>query len=173
MSTVPQLSAADNVSFNLALSPGLNCVPTAAHARVTISDLGPVQNLHLEVFGLTPNTEFTTFVTQHASRPFGFSWYQGEVETNSKGNGVADYTGIFSNETFLINNDGGTNEAVSMGHIGIWFADPNDAAKAGCSGITTPFDGDRNAGILVFSTSNFPDNQGPILQLGATPVEAR
>ena len=168
---VPQLLAAegDNNSFNLALSPEVTCVPAAAHARVTVSDLGPVQNLHLEVFGLTPNTSFTTFVTQHGSRPFGFSWYQGEVNTNAKGNGVADYTGIFSEETFLLA-DG---QPVSMGHLGIWFADANDAARAGCSGAGSPFDGDHAAGILVFSSSNFPDNQGPLLQLDAIPPVAR
>ena len=69
---VPQLLAAegDNNSFNLALSPEVTCVPAAAHARVTVSDLGPVQNLHLEVFGLTPNTSFTTFVTSAYTCPF-------------------------------------------------------------------------------------------------------
>ena len=168
----PQLVAAenDNNSFNLALSPGANCLPAAAHARVSVSDLGPVQNLHLEVFGLTPNTSFTTFVTQHGSRPFGFSWYQGEVNTNAKGNGVADYTGIFSNETFLLDSN---NEPITMGHLGIWFADPADAGRAGCSAIQTPFDGDHVAGILVFSTSNFPDNAGPLLQLGSEPAATR
>src|SRR5215813_3160673 len=103
LGAAPQVFAADNNSFNLAVAPGLTCLPAAAHARVTVSDLGPVQNLHLEVFGLTPNNSFTVFVTQHNSRPFGLSWYQGEVNTNAKGNGVADYTGIFSDETFLLN----------------------------------------------------------------------
>ena len=163
MGAAPQVFAQnDNNSFNLAVAPGLNCVAAAAHARVTVSDLGPVQNMHLEVFGLTPNNSFTVFITQHNARPFGLSWYQGEVNTNSKGNGVADYTGIFSDETFLLDDT----TPVSMGHIGIWFADPNDAARAGCSGITTPFDGDHAAGILVFSTSNFADDHGPLLQLG-------
>lgn len=172
MGTASQVFAAegDNNSFNLALAPEVTCLPATARARVTVSDLGPVQNLHLEVSGLTPNNEFTVFVTQHGSRPFGLSWYQGEIDTNAKGNGVADYTGIFDNETFLLTPDG----PVAMGHLGIWFADPNDAAKAGCSGVTTPFDGDHSAGILVFSTSNFPDGAGPLLKLGQTaavPVE--
>jgi hypothetical protein len=167
MGAAPQVFAAegDSISFNLALAPEVTCLPAVARARVTVSDLGPVQNLHLEVAGLTPNNEFTVFVTQHGKGPFGFSWYQGEVETNSKGNGVADYTGIFSNESFLL----AAGEPVTMGHLGIWFADPNDAARAGCSGATTPFDGDRSAGILVFSSSNFPDTQGPLLQLGVEP----
>ena len=164
ISMVPQASAApgDSISFNLVGSPGLKCVPTAAFGRVTVSDLGPVQNLHIEVFGLTPNTSFTVFVTQRGRRPFGFSWYQGEIETNGRGLGVADYRGIFSEETFLLTD---SNSPIQMDHLGIWFADPADAVKAGCSGIVTPFDGDHQAGILVLSTANFPDDQGPLLQL--------
>jgi hypothetical protein len=169
----PQAFAAerDTNSFNLALAPGVTCLPATARAHVTVSDLGPVQKLHLEVFGLTPNNEFTVFVTQHSSRPFGFSWYQGDVDTDSKGNGVADYTGIFSDETFLL-----ADQPVAMGHLGIWFADPNDAGRAGCPDIKTPFDGDHEGGILVFSTSNFPDGQGPLLDLGqeaSTPPTPR
>ena len=58
-----------------------------------------------------------------------------------------------------------SDSAIQMDHMGIWFADPNDAAKAGCPGTTTPFDGDHNAGILVFSTSNSADADGPLRQL--------
>jgi len=164
MGIAPQAvaEAGDSISFNLQLASGVTCVASAAHARVTVSDLGPVQNMHIEVTGLTPNTSFTTFITQHGNRPFGFSWYQGELQTNTRGNGVADYTGIFSSETFLLTD---SNTPVQLDHIGIWFADPNDAARAGCAAIVTPFDGDHNAGILVFSSANFADDQGPLLQL--------
>ena len=163
-SVVPQLAASegDNVSFNMIASPGLTCVPSVARGRVTLSDLGSVQNLHLEVSGLTPKTEFTVFITQHASRPFGFSWYQGEVVTNANGNGVADFRGVFSEESFLLTD---TNTPIQMDHVAIWFADAADAAKAGCSAVVTPFDGDHQAGILVLSTANFPDASGPLLLL--------
>jgi len=30
----------------------------------------------------------------------------------------------------------------------------------------TPFDGDQQAGIQVLNTSNFPDNAGPLSQVG-------
>jgi hypothetical protein len=165
-SMVPQAFAAANssITFNMVAAPGLKCIPSVAFGRVTISDLGTVQNLHLEVFGLVPNVSYTVFITQHGSRPFGFSWYQGEVAADKTGHGVADYRGIFSEETFLLTD---TNTPVEMDHMGIWFADPQDAANAGCSGISTPFDGDHNAGILVLSTANFPDDQGPLLQLKA------
>ena len=163
-SVVPQLAAAegDSVTFNLMAASGLTCLPNVARGRVTLSDLGSVQNLHLEVSGLTPKTAFTVFITQHGNRPFGFSWYQGEVVTNANGTGVADFTGIFSQETFLLSD---TNTAIQLDHIGVWFADAADAAKAGCSAIQTPFDGDHEAGILVLSTANFADNNGPLLQL--------
>jgi hypothetical protein len=54
-----------------------------------------------------------------------------------------------------------------MSHVAMWFADPNDAANAGCAGISAPFDGDGIAGILVLSTENFPDNRGPLQRLGS------
>jgi hypothetical protein len=159
---VPQAMAApgDSITFNMIRAAGATCLRPNAHARVTVSDLGPVQNMHLEVFGLTPNNSFTVFITQHGDRPFGASWYQGEVVTNKKGRGSADFTGVFSEETFVL-----TDSAIQLSHIGIWFADPEDAAKAGCSGITTPFDGDHEAGILVLSTANFPDAHGPLQKL--------
>ena len=161
----PQAFAAvrDNNSFNLALAPGVTCFPAAAHARVTVSDLGPFRSCIWKSSDLPRITNSQSSSPSIQARPFGFSWYQGDVDTDAKGNGVADYTGIFSDETFLL-----ADQPVAMGHIGIWFADPNDAARAGCPDITTPFDGDHEGGILVFSTSNFPDDQGPLLQLGRT-----
>ena len=163
-SMVPQAVAAtgDSITFNMIAAPGLKCIPSTAFGRVTVSDLGTVQNLHLEVFGLVANTSYTIFITERGQRPFGFSWYQGEINTDKSGRGVADYRGIFSEETFLLTD---SNTPVQMDHIGIWFADAADAAKAGCSGVVTPFDGDHEAGILVLSTANFPDDKGPLLQL--------
>lgn len=154
-------AAADSITFNMVAAPEATCLAPNARARVTVSDLGPVQNMHLEVFGLTPNNSFTVFITQHGKGPFGISWYQGEVVTDKKGRGAADFTGIFSEETFVLS----AGVATQLAHLGIWFADPNDAAMAGCSGAVTPFDGDRNAGILVLSTANFPDAHGPLLKL--------
>jgi hypothetical protein len=40
-------------------------------------------------------------------------------------------------------------------HLGLWFSDPADAAAAGCPGTVTPFEGNHQAGIQVFNTSNF------------------
>lgn len=60
-----------------------------------------------------------------------------------------DVTGIFSDETFILNPGG---VAVEIDHLGMWFADPEQAVKAGCPGKVTPFDGDHNAGIQVLNT---------------------
>lgn len=153
-------AAGDVVTFNLERAAGATCLPTTARVRVTITDQGSGQKMHIEAFGLTPNAEFTTFITQHATRPFGLSWYQGDILTDRRGRGVADFAGIFNDETFVL-----SDTAIQTDHIGIWFADPADAVRAGCSGIVTPFDGDHEAGILVFSSSNFADDKGPLLQL--------
>ncbi len=68
----------DSITFNLKVSAGAAaCLATNATGRVTISDLGVVQNMHVEVLHLPPNTEFTTFLIQVPKSPFGLAWYQG------------------------------------------------------------------------------------------------
>src|ERR1700751_1972190 len=151
---VPRAAAApgDSTTFTMVRTAGATCLSNKARGRVTISDLGGVENMHVEVSGLTANNDFTLFVTQHSTRPFGISWYQGEISTDKKGNGVGDFTGIFSAETFVL-----SDTPIQTSHVAMWFADANDA---GCPAIMTPFDGDHQAGILVLSTENFPDDKG-------------
>jgi hypothetical protein len=50
-------------------------------------------------------------------------------------------------------------------HLGLWFADPQEANEAGCSGTVTPFDGDHRAGIQALSTRLFPALRGPLGQI--------
>lgn len=163
--TVPRANAAagDSFTFNMVKSAGaVACLKASARGRVTISDLGPVQNMHVQVFGLPANTAFTLFVIGTPTAPFVPAWYQGDLTTNASGKGVVDVTGIFSDETFILN-AGPVPTALS--HVGIWFADPLDATNAGCANTTTPFDGDHNAGIQVLNTSNFAVDQGPLLRI--------
>jgi hypothetical protein len=49
-----------------------------------------------------------------------------------------------------------------MYHLGLWFNSPTDAAAAGCSHATTPFNGEHNAGPQALSTQNFPNGFGPL-----------
>jgi hypothetical protein len=178
MSVVPPAVAASNDSnhFKLVVSAGAaTCLP-AARGQVTVSNLGPVQNMHVEVSGLPSNTEFAAFVLQVPHSPFGLVWYQGDVVTDARGRGVGDFTGIFSRETFInapgvapapivFPDNASANPAtapIQVYHMGLWFADPNDASNAHCPSNVTPFDGDHQAGIQVLNTTNFPDDKGPL-----------
>jgi hypothetical protein len=159
---VANAAANDSTVFNLVKSAGaVSCLKDGAHGRVTISDLGPVQNMHVEVFDLPPNTDFTLFVINTPNAPFVPAWYQGDLTTNAVGRGVVDVTGIFSDETFILN-PGVPPVPVELHHLGIWFADPAQAVSAGCPGTVTPFDGDHNAGIQVLNTSQFAAANGPL-----------
>jgi hypothetical protein len=52
-----------------------------------------------------------------------------------------------------------------MYHLGLWFNSPDDAKNAGCPSTVTPFNGEHNAGVQVLNTSNFPDLQGPLVNV--------
>jgi hypothetical protein len=137
----------------------------------------------LRVEGLPPRTEFDLFVTQLPNSPFGLSWYQGDLETNSRGTRRGIFIGRFNVETFIVapsvgaapvvREDGPFPDAaenpatnpVHTFHLGLWFNSPDDAAAAGCPDEVTPFNGDHTAGIQALSTRNFPDDQGPLRQL--------
>jgi hypothetical protein len=160
--SLARAAANDSTNFNMVKSAGaVSCLRATARGRVSISDLGPVQNMHIEVFALPANTEFTLFVINTPNAPFTPAWYQGDLTTDSRGNGVLDVTGIFSDETFVLN-PGTPAIPVELHHLGMWFADAADAVSAGCPDTVTPFDGDHEAGIQVLNTSNFADADGPL-----------
>ncbi len=171
-------------SFEMQRSPGIvvaGCLPDA-QAKVTLRHDGEVETMDVDAEGLPPNTGFDTFVIQVPNAPFGVSWYQGDLESNNHGRAHQKYVGRFQVETFAIapntapapsvhsspTPDATSNPAfgpIHTFHVGIWFNSPADAAKAGCNGATTPFNGEHNAGIQVLNTSNFPDLQGPLLSV--------
>ena len=92
----------DSITFNMKVSAGAAaCLKSDASGKVTVSDLGLVQNMHIEAFNLPPNTEFSVFLLQVPHSPFGLTWYQGDIRTNAHGKAVGDFTGIFSKETFI------------------------------------------------------------------------
>jgi hypothetical protein len=168
-------------SFAMQRSPGIvasGCLPHAA-ARVTIRHDGPVEKMRVDAWGLPPNTEFDTFIIQVPNAPFGVSWYQGDLETNRGGYAHQEYVGRFQVETFAIapnvapapsvhsspTPDATSNPAfgpIHTFHVGIWFNSPQDAAKAGCPGNTTPFNGEHNAGTQVLNPAQFADTAGPL-----------
>ena len=157
-----------------------NALPNA-RGRVKIESVGPVEIMDVKVWGLPPNTDFDFFVIQVPKAPFGLAWYQGDIETNEYGVGHETFIGRFSIETFivaqappanapLVFNDPPFPDAamnpvtnpVQLYHLGLWFNDPKDAAKAGAKNTVTPFNGEHNAGVQVLNTSNFPDDFGPL-----------
>ena len=171
-----EVYASNNFPFRMVPSAGVTtCLPKAT-GRVTISPLGPVENMHVEVSGLPPKTDFDFFVIQVPDKPFGLSWYQGDIETDQNGVGVADFTGRFNIETFIVApgsdvapkihaTDALTNPAtgpIHTFHLGLWFNSPADALASGCPGTVTPFNGDHSAGVQVLNTSQYPKDSGPL-----------
>jgi hypothetical protein len=175
-------AANDDIDFPLVPSgAALRCLPNAK-GEVKIESDGNAEVMTVKVVGLPPNTGFDFFVIQVPTPPFGLSWYQGDIETNARGKGKARFVGRFNEETFIVApgvapapavHDGPFPDATSNPqtapvhtyHLGLWFNSAEDARKAGCPGNVTPFNGEHNAGIQVLNTSNFPDEEGPLLQL--------
>ncbi len=185
----PLATAADkvdgSVTFNMVVSAGAKtCLPNAS-GTVRITADGPVETMEVSVQGLPANTDFDFFVIQVPKAPFGISWYQGDIETDKHGRGHQRFVGRFSIETFAVAPgsapapvvfngpfpDASLNPSfnpLQMYHLGLWFGTPDVAQAAGCPATVTPFNGQHNAGIQVFNTSNFPDDQGPLRQLDTT-----
>jgi hypothetical protein len=164
--------------FPLVHSPGLSksCAPYA-RGKVRVTPLGNVEVMDVKIEGLPKNTAFDAFIIQVPNKPFGMSWYQGDIQTNDHGKGYARFVGRFNEETFIVapgvtraprthKIDAEVNPAtdpVHTYHVGIWFNSPADALKAGCPGTPTPFNGEHTAGIQILNTSTFEDEKGPLL----------
>ena len=140
------------------------------------------ETMDVSVEGLPPNTDFDFFVIQKPGAPFGMAWYQGDIETDDYGEGHERFIGRFNEETFIVaqgsvpapvvhNNafpDAATNPVtapVHTFHLGLWFNSSQDAMNAGCPGDVTPFNGEHDAGIQVLNTSDFPDLEGPLINV--------
>ena len=174
----------DSAQFRLVRSTASVTAGCLVHAsaRVNIKSQGPVEVMTIDASGLPKNTGFDVFVTQLPNTPFGISWYQGDLDSNSDGTAHGEFVGRFSIETFSVApgsgpapvvhrqpiEDASTNPAtapVHQYHIGVWFNSPTQAAAAGCANVVTPFNGDHNAGPQALSTRQFPDLNGPLRQI--------
>jgi hypothetical protein len=167
-------------SFDLVTSAGAAvCLPDA-RGEVRITPRGENQEMDVFVTGLPANTTFTVFVLQLPHAPFGLSRYEGDIETNHRGDGHATFVGKFSDETFIVApgiggapllhpTDAISNPAtppIHTFHLAMWFDSTAEAVAAGCAANRTSFNGDHTAGIQVLNTTNFPDGDGPIGQFG-------
>jgi hypothetical protein len=174
----------DNFTFSMVPTNGVEaCIKTATGTVTIAPTFGLVENMQVEVSGLPPNTDFDLFVTQIPVSPFGFSWYLGDLLTDSKGTAVGTFIGRFSIGTFIVAPgvatapvvlsappfpDASTNPAtapVQLYHLGLWFDSPKDAGKAGCGTVVTPFNSTHNAGVQILNTSNFGKKAGPLLSV--------
>lgn len=185
-STTPQQASGPNgaTSFDMVRSPGIvkaGCLPNAT-AHVDVKSTGPVEEMTVTAHGLPPKTNFDFFVIQVPNAPFGLSWYQGDIESDAYGNASQKFVGRFNEETFIVapgsanarvvhNNafpDASSNPQtgpIHTYHLGMWFNSPKDATNAKCPDATTSFNGEHDAGVQVFNTSQFPDTEGPLFQL--------
>lgn len=146
------------------------CLPQAtATVKVTTGSLN--DTMVVSVSGLAKSTGYDLFIIQTPGSPFGISWYQSDVNTNSSGAGSATVKGIFNVETFSVSPGGTTTfSPTHQYHLGLWFNSPKVPFNLGCepgatSPIITPFNGQQHAGIQVLNTSNFPVNAGPLSQI--------
>ena len=172
------VSAADEDHISFKMVAANACLPDAK-AKVQIISDGQAEDMFIVASGLPPNTAFDFFVIQVPKAPFGLSWYQGDMQSDDDGDAVQHFRGRFSIETFIVapgsapapkvfDDNATTNPAtppVQTYHLGLWFNSPTDAQNAGCPNTVTPFNGEHNAGIQVLNTSNFRDDQGPLLRL--------
>lgn len=158
-------------SFTFSLVPSSSsikaCLPHAS-GSVTITPHSLNDTMKVSVSGLAPNTGYDLFVIQLPGKPFGVSWYQSDLQTDSSGAGSVTVVGIFNKETFSISTGGTTTFGTThQYHLGLWFNDPQVPFNLGCepgatSPTVTPFNGEQHAGIQVLNTSNFPNNAGPL-----------
>src|SRR5215469_7666913 len=90
----PSVSRAnDTFTFPLVVSAGAQgCLPEA-NGTVTLNSLGIVEEMHIQVNFLPPNTDFDVFVIQQPNAPFGLAWYEGDLLTDAGGSGVTDLIG--------------------------------------------------------------------------------
>jgi hypothetical protein len=175
------------ISFDMVVTQAArNCLPNA-HAQVQIRASDTTDDLSIAAVGLPPNTDLDLFVIQVPNAPFGLAWYQGNLQTDDKGNAMQHFGGRFSIRTFIVapgvaaapvvfpvvSNGSQFPDAVKNPatgpihtyHLGLWFNSPTDAQSAGCPNTVTPFNGEHNAGIQVLNTSDFADNSGPLRNL--------
>jgi hypothetical protein len=165
--------ANDTFSFPLSVSSGAaTCLPEAS-GTVFLNSLGIVEEMHIQVNFLPPNTDFDVFVIQQPTSPFGLAWYEGDILTDASGSAATDLIGRFSFGSFIVGSgsapapvthpkgpfpDASTNPAtnpVQLYHVGIWFDSPQDAVKAGCTTtpVVTPFNSEHQGGIQVLNSA--------------------
>jgi hypothetical protein len=114
--------------------------------------------MHVRVSGLPPNTGFDVFLVENAASPFGFGWYQSDLQSDAHGKASVLVRGIFDKETF-IENPANPFVPIHTYNVGFWFNSPTQEQQVcgnSATPPTTPFNGEQNAGLLAMITQGGP-----------------
>jgi hypothetical protein len=155
-STVQVLSSQPpSVIIQFPLFPsGLKKVFPKATGVVTIVEGNPAVSLFdtvtVDVSNMPPDTTFTIFFIELASKPFGHVEYVADLHTRDNGNGDVTFQAITLVAFAMDASTPGTSQdqsgvasGIQLEHLGMWFSSLQDAQKA-LNDTTikgTPFDG--------------------------------
>jgi hypothetical protein len=132
------------------------CMPGAdlsARVRLTTEERG-FDRFDITARHLPPNREYTIFLLQQATAPFGAAEYIGDFSTDFHGDAKTKLR-LIVGEAFSSTIVGGARVRADLNRIGVWFADPaDDDFCLGAGSPVTPFDGDNAAGVQVFNSAN-------------------
>jgi hypothetical protein len=155
-STVQVLSSQPpSVIIQFPLFPsGLKKVFPKATGVVTIVEGNPAVSLFdtvtVDVSNMPPDTTFTIFFIELASKPFGHVEYVADLHTRDNGNGDVTFQAITLVAFAMDASTPGTSQdqsgvasGIQLEHLGMWFSSLQDAQKAlhDTTIKGTPFDG--------------------------------
>jgi len=125
-----------------------------ASGVVTIVEGNPAVSLFdtvtVDVFNMPPDTTFTIFFIEQATKPFGHAEYVADVHTRENGSGDVTFQAITLVAFAMDASNPGTSQdqsgpasGIQLEHLGVWFASLQDAQKALNNPALkgTPFDG--------------------------------
>lgn len=155
-STVRVLSSqSPSVIIQFPLFPsGVKKAFPKATGVVTIVEGNPAVSLFdsvtVDVSGMPPDTTFTIFFIELASKPFGHVEYVADLHTRNDGSGESSFQAItlvaFAADAAnpgTSQDQSGAASGIQLEHLGMWFASLQDAQKALNDNTLkgTPFDG--------------------------------
>jgi hypothetical protein len=121
---------------------------------VTIVEGNPAVSLFdtvtVDVSGMPPDTTFTIFFIEHATKPFGNAEYVSDLHTRDDGSGDVTFQTITLVAFAMDSDNPGTStdqsglaSGIQLEHLGMWFSSLQDAQKELKDNTLkgTPFDG--------------------------------
>jgi hypothetical protein len=120
--------------------------------KFTTAEVG-FDRFHIRARNLPPNRDFTVFLLEQATSPFGAAEYIGDFRTDEIGNSQNTFR-LIVQEAFASTLVNGQRVRVDLNQVGVWFADPADDEFCLPGSAPTPFDGDNEAGVQAFNSAN-------------------